>query len=61
MANIKDGKEIVQYRGPQKFIAWVREQAELNGSTPSAIISIAVREKIERQAAQDRAVAQAGA
>lgn len=61
MANIKDGKEIVQYRGPVKFVGWIRQQAEENGSTPSAIISNAVREMMDRereaQATKHRAVA----
>jgi hypothetical protein len=61
MANIKDGKEIVRYRGTKKTIAWLREQAELDGITPSAIISIAVKEKMEREAAKARQLAGAGA
>jgi hypothetical protein len=65
MANVKPEKEIVSYRGPRKFIGWARQQAEDNGTTLSVIISIALREKMERereaQAAKDRALAPAGA
>jgi len=58
-ATIKDGKGVVQYRGPKTTIEWLREQAEIDGTTPSTIISIAVRELKERQAVKTRALASA--
>jgi hypothetical protein len=62
---MKGKKKIFGVRTTNPIAAWVQEQAELNGSTVSAVYNSAVREKMERereaQAAKDRALAPAGA
>ena len=49
---VKDGKEIVPYRGPKPVVSWLRRVAEYHGSTISAEITAAVRERMEREQAE---------
>ena len=53
MAQIKDGKEVVPYRGPKLVIEWLRERAAYDGATISAEITTAVRQRMEREAQEE--------
>jgi hypothetical protein len=58
--NVKEGKTVVSYRGPDEVVQWLKKQANYTGSTVSAAISAACREKMERERAKalaDRAPA----
>jgi len=56
---VKDGKEVVPYRGPKPVVSWLRRRAEYNGATISAEITAAVRERMDREKAHaDRAAAE---
>jgi predicted transcriptional regulator len=62
MPQVKAGKVLKPVRLPDEVYGWLEKRADYNGSTPSAEINIAVREKMEReaQAAKVRALASAG-
>jgi hypothetical protein len=57
MDDANEGKEVVPYRGPKPVVAWLRRRAAYLGSTTSAEITAAVRERMEREqeARADRA------
>jgi hypothetical protein len=53
--NVKAGKTIFGVRTPDEIAEWLRKQSAYTGATISAIISLACREKMEREQTKARA------
>jgi hypothetical protein len=60
MAQVKSGKVKKPILLTDEVLGWLDKRADYHGSTPSAEINIAIREKMEAEAAKERQLASAG-